>query len=58
MQTNITETNHSFQGYMLITSKTFWNGLLAEVRGELETRRAGMASLSPASISGGGHAPA
>lgn len=37
LQTNITETNHSFQGYMLITSKAFWNGLPTDVRGELET---------------------
>jgi len=37
LQTHITETNHSFQGYMLISSKTFWNGLPPDVRGELDT---------------------
>ncbi len=37
LQTNITETNHSFQGYMLIVSKTFWNNLPADIRSELET---------------------
>lgn len=37
VQTDITETNHSFQGYMLITSKAFWNGLPADLRGELDT---------------------
>ena len=37
LQTDITETNHSFQGYMLISSKTFWNGLPADLRSELET---------------------
>jgi len=36
LQTDITETNHSFQGYMLITSKTFWNRLPADLRSELE----------------------
>lgn len=36
MQTHITETNHSFQGYMLITSKSFWEGLPADIRKELE----------------------
>ena len=37
LQTDITETNHSFQGYMLITSKTFWNVLPADLRSELDT---------------------
>lgn len=37
LQTDITETNHSFQGYMLITSKTFWNGLPTDLRSELDT---------------------
>lgn len=36
VQTYITGTNHSFQGYMLITSKSFWEGLPADIRKELE----------------------
>lgn len=35
-QTYITETNHSFQGYMLITSKSFWDRLPTDIRSELE----------------------
>ena len=35
-QTYITETNHSFQGYMLITSKDFWDKLPSDIRSELE----------------------
>ncbi|MDG4555215.1 MAG: DctP family TRAP transporter solute-binding subunit [Candidatus Competibacter sp.] len=36
-QTYITETHHSFLGYMVITNKTFWDQLPADVRRELET---------------------
>ncbi|MDS4026660.1 MAG: DctP family TRAP transporter solute-binding subunit [Candidatus Contendobacter sp.] len=35
-QPYITETNHSFQGYMVITGSAFWNGLPADIRRELE----------------------
>ncbi|MBK8535525.1 MAG: DctP family TRAP transporter solute-binding subunit [Candidatus Competibacteraceae bacterium] len=35
-QTYITETYHSFQGYMLITSKDFWDGLPTDIRSGLE----------------------
>ncbi|MBK8755402.1 MAG: hypothetical protein IPL99_28905 [Candidatus Competibacteraceae bacterium] len=35
-QTYITGTYHSFQGYMLITSKDFWDGLPTDIRGRLE----------------------
>ena len=37
MQTYITETNHSFLGYMVITNKPFWDSLPADIRSELET---------------------
>ncbi len=33
---NFTETNHSFLGYMLVTSQTFWDGLPPDVREGLE----------------------
>lgn len=35
-QPYITETHHSFQGYMVVTSSAFWDGLPAEIRRELE----------------------
>lgn len=35
-QPYITETNHSFQGYMVVTSSAFWDGLPANIRRELE----------------------
>ncbi len=35
-QPYITETNHSFQGYMVIASSAFWDGLPADIRQELE----------------------
>ena len=31
------ETNHSYQGYMVVSSATFWDGLPQEIRTELET---------------------
>jgi C4-dicarboxylate-binding protein DctP len=36
-QNYITETNHSFLGYMVITNKVFWDGLPADIRAELGT---------------------
>lgn len=33
---HFTETNHSYQGYMVVTSTKFWDGLPREVRAELE----------------------
>ena len=33
---NFTVTNHSFLGYMLVTSQTFWDGLPSDVRAGLE----------------------
>jgi C4-dicarboxylate-binding protein DctP len=36
-QNYITETHHSFLGYMIITNKTFWDRLPADIRSELET---------------------
>lgn len=37
LQNYITETNHSFLGYMVITNKAFWDGLPADIRTELES---------------------
>ena len=37
LQTYVTETHHSFLGYMVIANKTFWEKLPADVRHELET---------------------
>lgn len=37
LQTYVTETHHSFLGYMVITNKTFWEKLPADIRRELET---------------------
>jgi len=36
VQSNITESNHGLLDYMLITNTKFWDGLPADVRGELE----------------------
>jgi C4-dicarboxylate-binding protein DctP len=36
LQTYVTETHHSFLGYMVITNKTFWEGLPTDIRRELE----------------------
>jgi C4-dicarboxylate-binding protein DctP len=36
VQKYITESNHGVLDYMLITNTTFWNGLPADVRSELE----------------------
>ncbi len=33
---HFTELGHSYLGYMVITSETFWNGLPAEIRTQLE----------------------
>lgn len=35
VQKYFTETNHSYLGYMVITSVKFWDGLPADIRGEL-----------------------
>jgi C4-dicarboxylate-binding protein DctP len=37
VQKYITESGHGIGNYLLITNTKFWNGLPAEVRGELET---------------------
>ena len=37
VQKYITESNHGLLDYMVITNTKFWNGLPADVRGELET---------------------
>lgn len=34
---DFTETNHSFLGYMLVSSHAFWDGLPADIRAGLET---------------------
>ncbi len=36
VQKYITETNHGYLGYMVVTNAQFWNHLPADVRGELE----------------------
>src|SRR5881227_2991609 len=36
VQKYITNTNHGYIGYAVITNKKFWDGLPADVRGELE----------------------
>ena len=36
VQPYITESNHGLLDYMIVTSAEFWNGLPADVRGELE----------------------
>ncbi|HHH7389190.1 TPA: C4-dicarboxylate ABC transporter, partial [Escherichia coli] len=36
VQKYITESNHGLLDYMVITNTKFWNGLPADVRGELE----------------------
>lgn len=36
VQKNITETNHGYLGYAVIVNKKFWDGLPADVRGQLD----------------------
>ncbi|MCQ8896678.1 TRAP transporter substrate-binding protein [Limnobacter humi] len=36
VQSHITETNHGYLGYAVIVNKKFWDGLPADVRGQLE----------------------
>ena len=37
LQTYVTETHHSFLGYMVITNQAFWEKLPADIRSELES---------------------
>jgi len=37
VQKHVSVTNHGYLGYAVITNKKFWDGLPAEVRGQLET---------------------
>ena len=37
VQKYMTESNHAIGNYVLITNTKFWNGLPADIRGELET---------------------
>ncbi len=39
VQKHLTLTNHGYLGYAVIVNKKFWDGLPAEVRGELEQAR-------------------
>jgi len=36
VQKDITETNHGYIGYVVVVNKPFWDGLPADVRGQLE----------------------
>src|SRR5207237_9656403 len=36
VQKYITETNHGYIGYVVVTNKQFWDGLPADIRGQLE----------------------
>lgn len=36
VQSHFTETNHSYLGYMVVTSKEFWEGLPNDIRSKLE----------------------
>jgi C4-dicarboxylate-binding protein DctP len=36
VQKNITETNHGYIGYVVVVNKPFWDGLPADIRGQLE----------------------
>jgi C4-dicarboxylate-binding protein DctP len=36
VQKYITQTNHGYIGYVVVTNKKFWDGLPAEIRGQLE----------------------
>jgi C4-dicarboxylate-binding protein DctP len=36
VQTDVTMSNHGYLGYAVITNKKFWDGLPADIRGQLE----------------------
>ena len=36
VQKYITQTNHGYIGYVVVTNKKFWDGLPADTRGQLE----------------------
>ena len=36
VQKDITETNHGYIGYVVVVNKPFWDGLPADIRGQLE----------------------
>jgi C4-dicarboxylate-binding protein DctP len=36
VQKDITETNHGYIGYVVVVNKAFWDGLPADVRGQLD----------------------